>query len=138
MRSTLPLAQGGTLEYDDEVLIVKDKKVRWSFHVMHITSIMWVPLSLVFMYQKNFDPDSFLVWVYGFVFVAQLIVAISFFWLSWQEEIWFDEVKSAKVKTGFNNANLILYLEDGKQRRIHAKYDQAPALRNLAGVKLTA
>lgn len=110
--------------------------MRWSFRVIHITSLSWVPMSLVFMYQNNFNPDSLLVWMFGLVFVAQLIVSIYFFRLSWQERVVLDEVKSAKVKTGFNNANLILYLKSGKQRRIHASYDQASALRNLAGGKL--
>ena len=133
MSQTLALINDGTAEFDGEIITIKDKKTRWSYRLMHLTSMLWVPICIIFLFHEDFDSRSWITWLYALVLIAQLIVSIYLFRLSWQEKVLLDEVKSSRIKTGFNNANLILYLKNGKQRRLHASKHDESAVRSFVG-----
>ena len=132
MAHTVELASGGKAEFSNEYIQIEDKKERRNYWLFLASSLLWIPTSLMFLAADDFNFDRWINWVWLFNFVAHLIIGpLQIFRTSFQNMVWLDEVKSAKVSTGYKDATLTLKLKNGKLRRIRAKYEYVKDFRSF-------
>ncbi len=138
MTLTIELASGGSAEFNQEYIRIDDKKERRNDWIFLASSLLWVPTSILFLAADDFQITGLINWMWLFVLVAHLIVGPLRIWTtSFQSMIWLDEVKSAKVMTGYQNATLSLKLRNGKRRNIRAKYDHAKTFRTFVAANFS-
>lgn len=138
MTQTLSLLENGTLELNNEVITINDPKQRRNQRLLFFSSIGWVAFGAISLYDAWDEPDMLKIILFGFVAVVNTGLVIHYFRSSWAQTIFLDDVKSAKVKTGFNNANLILKLENGRIRTVFAKKERAEELKAFVSANFPA
>ena len=137
MTQTIELSSGGTAEFNNEFIQIDDKKEKRNYWIFLVSTLIWIPTSILFLASEDFDFSRPFTWVWLFILVAHLIVGpLQIYRTSFQEMVRLDEVKSAKVTTGYKDAVLTLKLKDGKRRRIRAKYDYAKDFRSFIQANL--
>lgn len=124
MTQTIELPGGGSAEFNNEFIRVDDEKAKRNHWLVLFSSVIWIPISFLQVSNESFDFSNQMTWIWAGVFLLHLVAgAFMVFRTSWQEMVWLDDVKSAKVTTGYKYATLVLKLKNGKRRSVRAKYD---------------
>lgn len=138
MTQTIQLSNSGTAEFNAEYIRINDKRAKRLFWVSIISSVALIPMQFVILAQHNYDFSEPVTWIFTFCLLALVIgTPIRVFRTSWEEVVYLDEVKSAKVEPGLLHAKLVLKLKNGKRRRILGKWEQAKEFRAYIETNLT-
>lgn len=73
-----------------------------------------------------------------FVTVSHLTLFVSQLFLSYQEVIMLDEIKSARVKTGISTYTLVLRLRNGRRRKVPIPSDRREEIRTFVEANFSA
>lgn len=132
MRSALNLIDGGSVKVEGRAIVIEDGKTRRNFLFIQLLLLVVVLNGAFGTYRKGIDFGDPLTWIYPLSMVLCLIVLGVMLRLKWESNLALDEVESARIKVGVNNANLTLLLKNGKRRRLYAHRRQEAAVRNFA------
>lgn len=134
MTQTLNISEDGVLELNNEFITIRDEKQRRNHRIMHFSSFIWILFGVMSIYGLRTEPDWVMLGAYGFITVVNIFLVVQYFRLTWVETVMLDDVKSAKVKTGWNTANLILKLKNGRIRKVFAPKERAEELKTFVSV----
>jgi len=139
MTSVINLPKEGSLEYNNELLIIHDEKNRKSQKWMVFSSAIWAFVTgPLFLLKEDWAWDNFMMWVWLFVTFSHLILFVSQLFLSYQEVIMLDEIKSARVKTGIGTYTLVLRLRNGRRRKVPIPSDRREEIRTFVEANFPA
>lgn len=131
MTQTLNISEDGVLELNNEFVTIRDEKQRRNHRILHFSSFIWIIFGVMSIYGLRTEPDWVMLGLYGFITLVNAFLFIHYFRLTWAETVMLGDVKSAKVKTGWNNANLILKLKNGRIRKVFAPKERADELKTF-------
>jgi len=119
MTSVINLPKKGSLEYNNELLVIHDEKNRKNQRWMMFSSAIWgFVTGPLFLLKEDWAWDNFMLGVWLFVTVSHLFLFVHYLRLSSQEVIMLDEIRTARVKTGIGTYTLVLKLRSGRQRKV--------------------
>lgn len=139
MTATISLPNDGELHYNDEFIVVRDKKVRLSTRLRVFSSALWAFIGGPgFLLKEELAWSNGWAWFWGVAIVVHFVTFILLSRLSFRETIMLDDVRSARVKRGWGNSMLTLKLNGWQIRRIVIPYDRVAEMRTFVSSNFPA
>ena len=108
----------GEILFEKEKIIISDN-VKKQNGITLFTSFLWIIFGTASVLRYMKTGDEFLLWSGSLIGISHLLIFVFTLLRSVKSEIYFNEVKSIKVKQRFNNIFLDIRLKNNRLRRIN-------------------